>query len=57
MRAICESHIYARVQNSNCHHIKIKGQWMIKDGLKKVAESMKMTLEQILNFDTPEEVE
>ena len=30
---------------------------MIKDGLKKVAESMKMTLEQILNFDTPEEVE
>lgn len=57
MRAICESHIYARVQNSNCHHIKIKGQWMIKDGLKKVAESMKMTLEQIINFDTPEEVE
>ena len=39
MRAICESHIYARVQNSNCHHIKIKGQWMIKDGLKKVAQS------------------
>jgi len=52
-----DQHIYARVQNSNCHHIKTRGQWMIKAGLTKLANKHYTSLEKILALDIPEDVE
>jgi hypothetical protein len=56
MTGWCRQHVYARVQNSNCHHVKIQGQWNIKEGLTKIAAATSTTLEAILELKTPAEV-
>ena len=49
--------MYSRVQNSNCHHFKIRGQWKIRNGLMKVAESLNLDIKEILNKKDPEDIE
>jgi len=50
-------HIYSRVQNSNCHHWKWRGQWKIKEGLQTVAKVVGLNLLDLLTMDTPQKIE
>jgi phosphohistidine swiveling domain-containing protein len=49
--------MYSRLQNSNCHHFKIRGQWQIRHGLIKVAKSLNINLEDILKIEDPNDIE
>jgi hypothetical protein len=44
-----EEHIKSRMQNSNCHHIKKRGQSMIKQGLMRVCHKLDIPLDELLN--------
>lgn len=50
-------HITSRVQNSNCHHWKWRGQWLIKDGLAIVCKALDMDMRRLLALETPEKIE
>lgn len=50
-------HIMSRVQNSNCHHIKWRGQWRLKEGLQKVCDALDMDLRKLVRMETPKEIE
>lgn len=52
-----EEHIRARMQNSNCHHIKKKGQSMIKQGLFKVAAVLDVPMDDLYNTEKIYELE
>jgi hypothetical protein len=49
--------MYSRLQNSNCHHFKIRGQWFIRNGLKKVAKALNLKLDDIIQLTCPEEID
>ena len=49
--------MYSRVQNSNCHHFKIRGQWYIHHGLQKLATRLNINIENIFELDEPEKIE
>lgn len=42
-------HIKSRIQNSNCHHLKKRGQSNIKQGLTKIANALEIPLDEIIN--------
>ena len=44
-----EEHIRSRMQNSNCHHLKKRGQSMIKQGLMKISCALQIPLAEIIN--------
>ena len=50
-------HIYGRIQNSNCHHWKIRGQWYIRQAFIKISEKLNIDLNKIWDTKTPEEIE
>ena len=39
-----EEHIRSRMQNSNCHHLKKRGQSDVKQGLMKIANALDVPL-------------
>jgi hypothetical protein len=45
-------HIKSRIQNSNCHHLKKRGQSSIKQGLTKVANAIGIPLDQIIHAES-----
>ncbi len=42
-------HMYSRIQNSNSHHYKIRGQWFVRNGLEKVAMRLAIQFKDIIS--------
>merc|ERR1712187_587155 len=57
LNQVVQLHITARVQNSNCHHWKWRGQWKVKEGLVTISKSIGMDIKDLLAMDTPEKIE
>ena len=57
LQQMIEEHIKSRLQNSNCHHIKKRGQSMIKQGLYKVANALNVPLDDLIKIDKIYELE
>ena len=49
--------MYSRLQNSNCHHWKIKGQWKIRNALVKIANEMKVEIGDLFKKENLEDME
>ena len=52
-----EELIKARVQKSNMHHIKTRGQNMVKQGLVKIAAALNIPVDDLYNAENASELE
>lgn len=49
--------VSSRVQKSDFHHYRLKGQWKVRDSLEKVASGAGVPLKAIWEAETPAAIE
>ena len=49
--------VAARVQKSNIHHRRVRGMWLVRRGLAKVARARGLSVEELANLSTLGEIE
>ena len=56
LQRIVHEHIRSRSQNSDMHHIKLRGGWLLRRGLERVANGTGVAIDDVFAMQTPEDI-